>query len=145
MLTRLIVSFYSGIIEISLWLFIAIGGVAGYQLASTFLHRDLVFVGGIVGAAIVFVIAAVLFGGFLVIDDIRRAVRNLEKKAINGAFPESASSTESITSAAISFWDPEALMREFEISREGDQYIYKTYRYERLADAVAYAKSQRTS
>ena len=78
MLTRLIVSFYSGLIEIALWLLIAVGGIAGYKFTSTVGGGDSAFIGGVVGAAVVFVIAAVLFGGFLVLDDIRRSVRRIE-------------------------------------------------------------------
>ena len=78
MLTRIIVSFYSGLIELSLWLLIIIGGIVGYQTAETLKGSDAAIVGGVIGALISFIVAAVVFGGFLVIDEIRRSVRHIE-------------------------------------------------------------------
>ena len=38
----------------------------------------------------------------------------------------------------------EELMAEFGISREDDQYLYGSYKYEKLEDAVNYAKAQKS-
>ena len=36
----------------------------------------------------------------------------------------------------------EVLMQRYGISQDGDQYVYATFRYSRLSDAVAYARKQ---
>jgi len=86
MLTRLVVNCYSWLIEITLWLFVAGGAFWGYQLGRRMRGEEGAFYGGLFGAAGAFVTSAVIFGGFLLLDEIRKSVRNIEK-AQNGTLP----------------------------------------------------------
>ena len=90
MLTRLIVDLYSWIIEISLWFVLAISGIVGYHYTAPVLHAAgwipeneaawKIF-GGLVFAIATFLASAVLTGPFLVLVDIRKSVRALERNS----------------------------------------------------------------
>jgi hypothetical protein len=71
-LSKLVVKMYAAIIEVALWL-VVLGAVVGGWRA-----------GGVVGAlgALIAatILAAVLFGAFLVLEDIRTRVRAIEQR-----------------------------------------------------------------
>jgi len=75
MLTKLIVNSYALLIEISLWLVLLLslvgGGIIGGQMNAGFF-------GAVIGLLIGFIVAVVFFGGFLILDDIRKTVRTIE-------------------------------------------------------------------
>ena len=71
MLTKLIVSSYQTLIEISLWLFLIFCLIVGW-------YMDSGVRGAIVGLVAGFVLAVMLFGAFLTLGDIRQSVRNIE-------------------------------------------------------------------
>jgi hypothetical protein len=60
------------LLEIGLWLLLLVGAVAGWQ-ASGFFGA----IGGIIMAAI---FGAVFFGAFLVLNDIRASVKEIESR-----------------------------------------------------------------
>jgi len=72
MLSKLVVNLYSTLLEVGLWLILLVGLVAGWQ-SGGFIGA----IGGGVGAAI---FGAVIFGAFLVLDDIRKKVNAIESK-----------------------------------------------------------------
>lgn len=72
MLSKLVVNLYSVLLEVGLWLFLFIGLVSGWQVGGFFGA-----IGGLIGAAL---FGAVIFGAFLVLDDIRKKVNAIENK-----------------------------------------------------------------
>lgn len=75
MLSRIVVSLYTTLLEVGLWLMLAVGIIGGWQ-ANGFLGA----IGGVIGAAI---FGAVVFGAFLVLDDIRKSVKAIENSKKN--------------------------------------------------------------
>lgn len=72
MLSKIIVSSYALLLEISMWVILLVAFVAGWQAGG---------LGGALGALLVaFVFCVVVFGAFLTLVDIRQAVRSLEDK-----------------------------------------------------------------
>jgi hypothetical protein len=86
MLTRLIVASYAWLLEVALWVALAIAAAAGYQLTvpimsalGAILTPEIAwkFLGAFVLSAITFLILAVVTGPFLVVVDLRHAVRRI--------------------------------------------------------------------
>lgn len=72
MLSKLIVSSYAMLLEISIWL-ILVGSLIGGWSAKGF--------GGAIGAFVAtFIFCVVVFGAFLILSDIRQSVRAIEEK-----------------------------------------------------------------
>ena len=78
MLTKMIVSSYEVLIEITLWLFLLICLVAGWKIGGGFNGDG--FNGAIGGLIVGFAFAVMFFGAFLVLHDIRKSVRAIESK-----------------------------------------------------------------
>lgn len=72
MLSKIIVGAWSILIEISLWLILLIGLIGGWQGGG--------FLGAIAGLVIAFVFGSMFLGAFLVLDDIRKTLKEIEKK-----------------------------------------------------------------
>jgi len=72
MLSKMIVSSYEMLIEISLWLFLLIALIGGWMAKG--------FIGAIIGSLLGFVFAVMFFGAFLVLSDIRKSVRAIEER-----------------------------------------------------------------
>ena len=72
MLSKLVVKSWSVLIEISLWLLLFISLIGGWQTGG--------FLGAVVGLIVAFIIGSMFLGAFLVLDDIRKAVRAIESK-----------------------------------------------------------------
>ena len=90
MLSKLIVESYTLLVEIYLWLVLAVASIVGYQATVPLMHSaglilDFEFTWKIAGAlafpVIAFLFLSVAFGPLLVLVDIRHAVRNIEAKA----------------------------------------------------------------
>lgn len=88
MLTRLIVSFYAWIVEVALWLALLISGVAGYYLTVPMLNGlELIpesetawkVYGSVFCLLATFLALAVFIGPLLVLLDIRKSVKTLER------------------------------------------------------------------
>lgn len=88
MLTRLIVDLYAWIIEISLWLVLLISGIAGYYYTVPMLHAagaifeneaEWRLYGALFFVVATFLISAVVAGPFLMLVDIRKSVRAIER------------------------------------------------------------------
>lgn len=73
MLSKTIVSSYAVLIEIALWLSLLVGAVIGWNIAEV--------IGAIIGVVAIFVLSVAFFGGFLILEDIRRILRLIEQKA----------------------------------------------------------------
>lgn len=72
MLSKLIVGSWSVLIEVSLWLLLLVGLVAGWQAGG--------FLGAIGGLILAFIVGSMFMGAFLVLDDIRKTVKVIESK-----------------------------------------------------------------
>ncbi|WP_178861611.1 hypothetical protein [Thiomicrorhabdus cannonii] len=72
MLSKLVVSLYSVLLEVALWLILLGGFITGWQSGGFFGA-----IGGLIGAAI---FGAVIFGAFLVLNDIRQKVDSIASK-----------------------------------------------------------------
>ncbi|MEW8052983.1 MAG: hypothetical protein AB2809_21715 [Candidatus Thiodiazotropha sp.] len=72
MLSKIIVSSYELLIEISLWLFLLISVIVGWKIGDGLL-------GAIGGLIMGFVVSVMFFGAFLILSDIRTSVRQIEK------------------------------------------------------------------
>lgn len=75
MLTKIIVSSYDKLVEVTLWLFL-IGCVIGGAVLGNM--QEHAIYGGIGGLVFGFVFAVLVFGAFLILGDIRNAVRKIE-------------------------------------------------------------------
>jgi len=75
MLTKIIVSSYDKLVEVTLWLFL-IGSVIGGSVLGNL--QDHAVYGGIGGLVVGFIFAVLVFGAFLILGDIRNAVRKIE-------------------------------------------------------------------
>lgn len=71
-LSKLVVKMYAAIIEVALWL-VVLGALVGGWRAGGFFGA----IGALIAATI---LAAVLFGAFLVLEDIRTRVRAIEQR-----------------------------------------------------------------
>jgi hypothetical protein len=72
MLTRFIVSSYAMLIEVSLWGFLFGSVIAGWIFGK--------FMGAILGLVVGGVVAVMLFGAFLILEDIRKSTRAIEQR-----------------------------------------------------------------
>lgn len=89
MLTRLIVALYAWLLEIALWLTLPLAGAVGYHVtvpimndAGAVLTNEFAWkiLGALVFPVITFLVLAVITGPFLVLVDVRQAVRNIEAR-----------------------------------------------------------------
>ncbi|MCH1931826.1 hypothetical protein L9G16_16745 [Shewanella sp. A25] len=72
MLSKIVVNLYSALLEAGLWLILILGIISGWQAGGL-----LGAIAGLIGSAI---FGAVIFGAFLVLDDIRKKVNEIEKR-----------------------------------------------------------------
>ena len=93
MLTRLIVASYVWWVEIVLWLMLILAGVWGYHVTVPIINSAGAVVspefawkifGALVCPVITFLVLAVINGPFLILVDIRQAVRNIEARMERG-------------------------------------------------------------
>jgi len=77
-LTKLIVSSYEKLVEVTLWLFLIGCVIGGSYLGSL---SDNAVYGGIGGLILGFILAVLLFGAFLILGDIRNSVRKIETQS----------------------------------------------------------------
>lgn len=81
MLSTLIVNSYKIFIEISLWLSLLLSILGGWFTSSRFIGSSMSFgsfMSVVVAVFIWFIVAVVVFGTFLVLEDIRQRVKNIE-------------------------------------------------------------------
>lgn len=71
-LSKIVVKVYAVLLEVALWLILITGFIGGWAAKGVF--------GAILGAIFAAIFGAVLFGAFLVLNDIRDAVRSIETK-----------------------------------------------------------------
>lgn len=90
MLTRLIVASYTWLLELALWIALAVAAVAGYQLTVPFMSAlgaiptpEVAWqvLGALVLSAITFLALAIVTGPLLVLIDLRHTVRQIAGKA----------------------------------------------------------------
>jgi hypothetical protein len=89
MLTRLIAASYAWLLEVTLWVCLALAGVAGYNAtvpliqamgASPFPEFAWKILGACAFIVVVFLLLAVITGPLLILTDVRQAVRSIEAK-----------------------------------------------------------------
>lgn len=97
MLTRLIVDLYAWIIVIALWLMLVTSAVAGYHFAVPMLSEAGWIIenealwklcGAVFFAAATFLLSLVVVGPVVVLVDIRKSVRALEKQSMGSGMLE---------------------------------------------------------
>jgi hypothetical protein len=90
MLSKLIVASYTLLLEISLWLALALAAITGYQVTVPMMERAgavlaNVFAWKICGAlvfpSIAFLLLAAITGPLFILVDLRHAVRNIEARS----------------------------------------------------------------
>lgn len=79
MLSKLVVEIYSALLELGLWILLAAGAVGGWRAASDEGTAAAVF-GALAGFLTAAVLGAVFFGAFLVLNDIRARVKEIESR-----------------------------------------------------------------
>lgn len=93
MLTRLIVAFYAWLLETALWFTIAVTAVVGYHVTvpvmsavGAVLTHEFAWkvLGALVLPVIAFLVLAVLTGPYLILMDVRQAVRSIEARLDRG-------------------------------------------------------------
>jgi len=72
MLTKIIVDSFAKLIEISLWVILAVSFIGGWIVYG--------FWGAIFGIIIAFVYEVLLFGGLIILQDIRQILLKIEKQ-----------------------------------------------------------------
>ncbi len=72
MLTKIIVDSFAMLIEVSLWAILLIGFIGGWTAIG--------FWGAIFGLIVAFVFEITLFGGLLVLEDIRKTLKRIEEQ-----------------------------------------------------------------
>lgn len=77
MLSKLIVNSYKMFIEISLWLSLLFSINVAWLISSIY-SDEFISVAVAVAVLIWFIVAVVVFGTFLVLEDIRQRVKNIE-------------------------------------------------------------------
>jgi hypothetical protein len=102
MLTRLIAASYAWLLEVTLWVSLALAGIAGYNATVPVLQALGVspfpeFTWKILGACtfvvVAFLLLAVVTGPLIILMDVRHAVRNIEVKLVSGKAVEGARSS----------------------------------------------------
>ena len=102
MLTRLITASYAWLIEVTLWVSLALAGIAGYNATVPILQAfggspSPEFTWKLIGAfafiGVAFLLLAVITGPLLILLDVRQAVRSIEAKLIGRAGVEESRST----------------------------------------------------
>jgi len=93
MLTRLIVALYGWLLETALWLMLILAGVVGYHFTVPIMNEAGAVItpefawkilGALVFPVVTFLVLAVIIGPFLILMDVRQAVRNIEARLARG-------------------------------------------------------------
>ena len=165
MLSSWIVASHKVIGEIALWVFLAAGSLIGVTIVGLLDH---VFLGFLVGSVATFFGMSVFLGASLLLGeihsnvvDIRKRLESIESRQ-GAPVPNSAPVTEhaeiradttrqyvqelaseEVPTEAEEPMDDQQLMALYGITFDGEKYIYMKYHYEKLEDAVNYARLQR--
>jgi hypothetical protein len=92
MLTRLITASYAWLLEVTLWVSLALAGIAGYNATMPILQAlgaspspELTWkmLGACALIGVVFLLLAVITGPLLILLDVRQAVRSIEAKLVS--------------------------------------------------------------
>ena len=103
MLTRLITATYAWLLEVTLWVSIALAGIAGYNAtvplmeaigASPFPELTWKTLGACAFIVLVFLVLAVITGPLLVLLDVRNALRSIEARMDRREVVEGSGRTE---------------------------------------------------
>ena len=70
MLSKIIVESFAKLVEISLWIVLLFGFIGGWTASG--------FWGALLGLLFAFILEVMLFGGLLVLEDIRKTVKRIE-------------------------------------------------------------------
>ena len=99
----------------------------------------------VVLAILWFILPFAIFGTKSKLDELIREMRrtNTQLEKLRKQFPAKthSDSTASIEAAPVEL-SHDQLMSKYGLSHDGEKYIFEGHRYDRIEDAVAYAKSQ---
>jgi hypothetical protein len=102
MLTRLITASYAWLLEVTLWVSLALAGIAGYSVtvpilqtmgASPYPELTWKLLGACAFICVAFLLLAVITGPLLILLDVRQTVRSIESKLSGRAPVEEARTT----------------------------------------------------
>lgn len=94
-MTKIIVSAYSTLLDTILFVFLLVGAAVAYNaIPDSIFNRDFYEFKGVIKVAIgltgIFLLEVFLIGPFLVLEDIRQAVRTIDRRLVDQAKANSA-------------------------------------------------------
>lgn len=130
MLSRFIVFWFKGIIELGLWSAMITGAAVGYGLGET---RNMGILGLIVGALLTFIVLAIVFGTILILADIHTLLKELvHLKSTNDRTTSEQPHNKKLI---------QKQLNEFGINFDGAYYYVREFKFDNPTDAVAKAKA----
>lgn len=129
MLSRFIVFWFKGIIELGLWSALITGSAVGFGLGAT---QNLGIIGLIVGALLTFIVLAIVFGTILILADIHTFLKELvDLQASNNHTTNEQPYNQKII---------QKQLNEFGIKFDGSYYYVREFKFDNPIDAIAKAK-----
>lgn len=130
MLSRFIVFWFKGIIELGLWSAMITGAAVGYGLGE---NRNMGILGLIVGALLTFIVLAIVFGTILILADIHTLLKELVHLKSNN---DRTTSEQPHNKKFI-----QKQLNEFGINFDGAYYYVREFKFDNPTDAIAKAKA----
>lgn len=130
MLSRFIVFWFKGIIELGLWSAMITGAAVGYGLGET---RNMGILGLIVGALLTFIVLAIVFGTILILADIHTLLKELVHLKSNN---DRTTSEQPHNKKLI-----QKQLNEFGINFDGAYYYVREFKFDNPTEAIAKAKA----
>lgn len=129
MLSRFIVFWFKGIIELGLWSALITGSAVGYHLGAT---QNLGMPGLIVGALLTFIVLTIVFGSVLILADIHTLLKELVAQKI--------ANTKTISENATKSKPTIEQLNELGIYYDGSFYYVREFKFDNHEDAIEKAK-----
>jgi cell division protein FtsB len=129
MLSRFIVFWFKGIIELGLWSAMITGAAVGYGLGE---NRNMGILGLIVGALLTFIVLAIVFGAILILADIHTLLKEL--------VDQKTATAETASENAIKSKPTIEQLNELGIYYDGSYYYVREFKFDNHEDAIEKAK-----